>query len=131
MAASPDDQETLTRDDLRRLEARVQARLAEVAAWPVLDDGRFAAMTDRLDQADRRADSLAARLDSGLGTIADRVEGLGNRHDLLDTRLADLRTSTVALLRCYRTATTRATVVGIAAAIVLNAVISVVYVAFR
>ena len=122
-AASPDDHEPLTRDDMRRLEARFHAWLAELAAWPALHDGRFAALTGRLDEADRRADSLAASLDSGLDTIADDFDGLDSRSDRLESRITDLRTSTVAMLRGHREATTRATVIGLAVTVSLNAVL--------
>ena len=76
-----DGDEPVSRDDLRRVEARLEARLQEVFARLVLHDGRFAAMSDRVSQADRRADTFRSRLDSELAVVDRRFDGLDSRLD--------------------------------------------------
>jgi len=89
-----------SRDDLRRLEARLDSRLQEVNARIVLHDGRFAAMGDRVNQSERRSDALSARIDSRLRSIDSRLrsidrrfDGVGNRLDHADDRLQETRDS--------------------------------------
>jgi len=79
-----------TRDDLRRLEARVDARLQEINARIVLRDGRFAAVSDRINQTDRRTDALSGRIDSRLRSIDRRFDGIEIRLDQQDARLQEL-----------------------------------------
>lgn len=110
-----------TGDDLRRLEGRIDALLQEVIARLVLLDGRFAATTDRLNQLDRRADSFAARMDARFGAINARFDSLDTRHDHLDARNADLRAYAKELVSDYRAAMVRATVIGVAGTLVVNA----------
>ena len=82
-----------SRDDLRRLEARLDSRLQEVHARIVLHDGRFAAMGDRINQSERRSDALSARIDSRLRSIDRRFDGVENRLDHADDRLQETRDS--------------------------------------
>lgn len=69
-----------TRDDLRGVEVRLDSRLQEVAARLVLHDGRFAAMGDRVNQADRRNDALSARVES-------RHKAFDRRFDAVDYQI--------------------------------------------
>ena len=73
-------------DDLRRLGARLDARLQEVNARIVLHDGRFAAMSDRINQTDRHADALSARIDTWMRSIDRRFDTADNRLDWQDER---------------------------------------------
>lgn len=71
-------------DELRLLEARLDARLQEVNARIVLHDARFAAMGDRINQTDYRGDSLSARIDS-------RLRGIDSRLDHIELRIQQYR----------------------------------------
>ena len=84
----PDDGPS--RDNLRRLEARFDARFQELNARFVLHDGRFAAMGDRVNQTDRRLDALGALVDSRLRSVDRRFDGVESRLDQQDARLQEL-----------------------------------------
>jgi len=85
------------RQELRRLEARLEARLQEVNARIVLHDGRFAAMGDRINQTDRRNDALSARIDSRLRALDRRLDAIEARFDAIEAHLGavDARVSTI------------------------------------
>lgn len=76
-----------TRDDLRRLEARLDARLQEINARLVMHDGRFAAMGDRVNQADRRNDALSARVEARMRSMDRRFDTIDIRLDVLAAQL--------------------------------------------
>jgi len=78
----------VTRDDLRRLEERFDARFQEIKARIVLHDGRFAAMGDRINQTDRRCDALGARVDSQLRSMDRRFDGVETRLDHVAAQLS-------------------------------------------
>ena len=82
-----------TFDDLRRLEARVDARLHEITARLVMHDGRFAAMADRITQTDRRADALSARIDGQFRSVDRRFDALETRIDITEARIVEMPTS--------------------------------------
>lgn len=69
----------VTRQELRRLEARLDGRLQEVNARVILHDGRFSAMGDRVNQTDRRSDASSARVDSRLRALDRRLDSLDAR----------------------------------------------------
>jgi hypothetical protein len=91
----------------------VDARLQDVIARLVLHDGRFAAMTDRLNQADRRADTFRARVDSGFATVDRRLGRLGTRLDAHDARHDTTEGEMIDAARRYRAALYRTTVLGL------------------
>ncbi|HEY8545457.1 MAG TPA: hypothetical protein VIL36_10435 [Acidimicrobiales bacterium] len=103
-----------TKDDLRQLESRIDARLQEVNARLVLNDGRFAAITDRVNQADRRADALSARVDARLRTIDQRFDAIDQRLDTYDARMADTRDRLLDEIRVTRSHHSRTTLLGFA-----------------
>jgi len=110
-----------TRDDLRRLEARFDARLQEVNARIVLHDGRFAAMGDRINQTDRRCDALAARIDSRLRSMDRRFDGMENRLDNTDARVQETQDRVLDELRGSRRQNTKTTLLGFAGSTVVTA----------
>lgn len=114
-----------TADDLRRLEARVDARLHEIIARLVLHDGRFAAMGDRIDQSNRRADVLSARIDARLLSIDRRFDAPDTRIDLTDARVVDARDELTDALRDYNRALSRTTLVGLALTCVVTAALGI------
>lgn len=110
-----------TRDDLRRIESRIDAQMQEVSARLVLHDGRFAAMTDRINQADRRADAMAARFDARFRTIDRRFDTVDDRFDRSDARLTDTRDTLVDEIRVGRHQQSRTTLLGFAGSTVVMA----------
>ena len=107
--------EPLSRKELRQFEARLDARVQEIAARLVLHDGRFAAMTDRLNQAGRRADALAARIDSSFDAVDRRFDSLDTRLDTADARLANTHDELVDLVYGHRAALRRTMILGLTA----------------
>lgn len=91
------DADPVPRHELRRLEARLEARLQEVNARIVLHDGRFAAMGDRINQTDRRSDALSARVDSRLRALDRRLDAIEARFDAIEAHLGatDAHVSTI------------------------------------
>lgn len=114
MAAGDDPSDRLAREDLRRFEGRLDARLQEIAARLVLDDGRFAALTDRLNQSNRRHDVIAARFDSRVRSIDNRLDALDTRLDAADARYLDVRDQLLDALRTNNAAMTRRTLLMLA-----------------
>lgn len=110
-----------TAHDLRRLEARIDARLHEIMARLVLHDGRFAAMGDRIDQSNRRADVLSERIDARLLSIDRRFDALDTRIDLTDARAGEARDQLTDALRDHNRAVSRTTLVGLALTCVTTA----------
>lgn len=86
------DPEPLTRDDLRRLEARVDARLQWVHERMGVFDRQRSVLGERVDQLDLRCDMLSARVDSGLHRMNERFDAVesqldrshGNMREMLD-----------------------------------------------
>jgi len=103
-----------TRDDLRRLELRLDARLQEVNARVVLHDGRFAAMGDRINQNDRRSDALSARIDSRLRSMDRRFDGLETHLDTTDARMQDTSDRLLHEVKASRRQQNRMTLLGFA-----------------
>jgi hypothetical protein len=103
-----------TRDDLRRLEARLDARLQEVNARVVLHDGRFAAMGDRINQTDRRCDALSARIDSRLRSMDRRFDTVETRLDTTDIHLQDTRDRVLDEVKSARRQQAKMTMLGLA-----------------
>lgn len=103
-----------TRDDLRRLELRLDARLQEVNARVVLHDGRFAAMGDRINQNDRRSDALSARIDSRLRSMDRRFDAVETRLDTTDARVQDTRDRVLDEVKASRRQQNRMTLLGFA-----------------
>jgi len=110
-----------TRDDLRRLEARLDARLQEVNARIVLHDGRFAAMGDRINQTERRTDALAARIDSRMRSIDRRFDGVESRLDSTDARVQQTQDRLLDEMRGSRRQSTRTTLLGFAGSTAVTA----------
>lgn len=113
-----------SRDDLRRLEAGVNARFDEANARLVLLDGRFAAAGDRIRQAERRTDTSAARIDSRLRTVDRQLADIDRHLHAVRTSTSECRDRTGDLLREYRAATIRLIVVGVAVTVVANAALT-------
>lgn len=110
-----------TRDDLRRIESRIDAQMQEVSARLVLHDGRFAAMTDRINQADRRADAMSARIDARFRTVDRRFDSVDDRLDRSDARLTDTRDTLLDEMRTSRHQHSRTTLLGFAGSTVVMA----------
>jgi len=108
-------------DDLLRLESRIDARLQEVSARLVLHDGRFAAMTDRVNQADRRADTLSSRIDVQLRSIDHRFDAVDKRLDASEARMLDTRDQLLGEIRTSRDQHSRTTLLGFAGSTVVTA----------
>lgn len=102
-------------EELRQVEARLEARIQEIAARLVLNDGRFAALTDRLNEAGRRADATATWMDSSFATIDRRFDTLDTRLDTADTRLTDTHHQLIDRMREHRAALGRTTILGLTA----------------
>lgn len=66
---------------------RVEARLQEVNARLVLHDGRFAAAGDRVNQADRRLETLSSRLNERLATVTRRADALDDHSERVEHQL--------------------------------------------
>lgn len=113
----PDGSATPAEERLRRHEARVEARFQEVYARLVLQEGRFAAANDRLGQADRKLDVLAARADRHLQDLDHQANALHGRLDTLDRRADDWHRELIDRLNADRRATAHATLLCIATTI--------------
>lgn len=112
------------RDDLRRLEAHVNARFDEANARLVLLDGRFAAAGDRIRQAERRSDTSSARIDSRLRTVDRQLADIDRHLHTVWTNTSECRDETGDLLREYRAATIRLIAIGVAVTVVANAALT-------
>lgn len=110
-----------SRDDLRRLESRLDARLQEVSARLVLNDGRFAAISDRVTQSDRRSDALSSRVDARLRTIDERFDTIDHRLDASEIRMAETRDRLLDEIRTSRHQHSRTTLLGFAGSTVVTA----------
>jgi hypothetical protein len=76
--------ESATKNDLRQLEARIDARFQAVNARFIAVDGRFAEVGDRVNQIDDQTQSLARRFES-------RFRSLDNRLDATRTQIDNVR----------------------------------------
>lgn len=106
--------EPQNRDDLRRLEARLDARMQEVSARLILHDGRFAAVGDRIDQTDRRCDALSTRIDSRLRGIDRRFDNVEHRIETTDARVQQTQDRVLAELKISQRRQTTTTIAGFA-----------------
>jgi hypothetical protein len=95
--------------------------MQEVSARLVLHDGRFAAMTDRINQADRRADAMSARIDARFRTVDRRFDSVDDRLDRSDARLTDTRDTLLDEMRTSRHQHSRTTLLGFAGSTVVMA----------
>jgi len=73
-----------TRDDIRELEARFDARFQAVSSRFARVDNRFATIDTRLDEMDRRHHTLAQRIDTRFQLVEARL-------DTTSAQLDDLR----------------------------------------
>jgi hypothetical protein len=110
-----------TRDDLRRIESRLDARLQEVSARLVLNDGRFAAISDRVNQSDRRTDALSSRVDARLRTIDQRFDAIDLRFDASEKGMADTRDRLLDAIRISGQQHSRTTLLGFAGTMMITA----------
>ena len=108
------DAEPLTRDDLRRLEARLDARIQEVRGRVVVQDGRVTAMGERIDQVDRRCDVLSERIDIQFRRVDHRFDAVEARFDHNDARMEEMLGDVKGEVRAGRRHQTRMTMLGVA-----------------
>lgn len=125
MSPQPEDDNLfLTRDELRRLEARFDSRLqAELG----LRDDRVAAIASRIDLTEKYTDALAERLDDGLETVGRRFDALHSWFDGLDSKIVDWKDGMLQMMKENRDTVARITLIGVAATLVcaLSAVLVV------
>jgi hypothetical protein len=76
--------DSATKDDLRQLEARIDARFQAVNARFIAVDGRFATMGDRVNEVEQQTQSLARRFEA-------RFRSLDNRLDATRTQIDHVR----------------------------------------
>jgi hypothetical protein len=84
------DPEPLTKDDLRRLEARVDARLQWVNDRMGMYDRQHSVLGERIDQLDLRCDMLSARIDSRLHRIDQRFDAVDTRLETSDGHMREM-----------------------------------------
>jgi hypothetical protein len=77
-----------TKDDLRQLEARIDARFQAVNARFVSVDGRFAAMGSRVNQAEVQTQSLARRFEARFRSVDNRLDATRTQLDHVRMQLS-------------------------------------------
>jgi hypothetical protein len=75
-----------TRDEFRRLEARLDAQLQAVSARVTRHDGQFTDIGVRISDVDRRCDMLSERLERRFRSVDRRFDTVEERLDLSDAR---------------------------------------------
>lgn len=120
MTSDSDGAVPASAEDFLRFEARLNARLGELMARLVLHDGRFVALTDRLNQHDRRADATSARVDAHFDAVDARFNRVDARHDLLNAKITDWYENSTAELKHHIHAHRRTTLIGFAVTTTIN-----------
>jgi hypothetical protein len=77
-----------TKDDLRQLEARIDARFQAVNARFISVDGRFASMGDRVNEVEHQTQSLARRFESRFRSIDNRLDATRTQIDHVRLQLS-------------------------------------------
>jgi hypothetical protein len=80
--------DTPTKDDLRQLEARIDARFQAVNARFISVDSRFAAMGDRVNELDHQTQSLARRFEARFRSIDGRLDATRTQIDHVRLQLS-------------------------------------------
>jgi hypothetical protein len=104
------DAELITRDDLRRLEARLDARIQGVGSRVTEHDGRLAVLSERADHLDRRCDILSERIDIQFRRVDDRFDMVDARLDRVEDLIGEVRGE----FRAGRRHQTKMTMLGVA-----------------
>lgn len=84
------DAEPLTRNDLRRLEASINARLQRVGERLGLHDRQFTALGERIEQVDARCDVISARIDTRLHRMDRRFDSVESQLDTSDGHMREM-----------------------------------------
>jgi hypothetical protein len=77
-----------SKDDLRQLEARIDARFQAVNARFVSVDGRFAAMGDKVTTIEQQTQSLVRRFESRFRSIDGRLDATRSQIDHVRMQLS-------------------------------------------
>jgi hypothetical protein len=77
-----------TRDDLRKLEARIDARFQAVNARFIAVDGRFATMGDRVKEVEEQTQTLARRFEHRFRSIDNRLDATRTQIDHVRLQLS-------------------------------------------
>jgi hypothetical protein len=85
------DTEHLTRDDLRRVEARLDRHIQEANARIVMVDRHVATTGERIDALAQRSDSHAAESVARLRSITSQLEAITQRLGAIEQAVADSR----------------------------------------
>lgn len=92
-----------TRDELRQLEARIDARLQQVNAKLLVHDGQIAEVTGAVERVDRRVDVMSERVESRFRSLNERFNSVDSRLDLSDARQQSTHDLVVDLVGEVRT----------------------------
>jgi hypothetical protein len=84
------DMDPPSKDDLRRLEARIDARLQHVSVRMGVYDRQYSVLGERIDQLDLRCDLLSARIDSRLHRIDQRFDSVESRLETSDGHMQEM-----------------------------------------
>ena len=114
MTTDSDGTAPASAEDFQRLEARLNARIQEILASLVLHDGRFAALTDRVNQHDRRAAATAARADARFDAADHRFDRTDARIGMHSEAIATWQKELTDELRHHLQALRRTTLIGLA-----------------
>lgn len=126
MSQSPDNAEPPTHDALQHLESRVTAHIDEINARLVLGDGRFSALTDRINQTERRADTAAARFDSRFTSIDRRLDHYDLRIGRLNSAITRMENEVTDEIQAAVQAVRRTTIIGFAVSSTIMAAVSLI-----
>lgn len=117
-----------TRDELRQLEARLDARLQQVSARLVLHDGQITKMGTDIEFIDRRVEVLSERVESRFRSLDERFNSVESRLDVSDTRQRDTHDRVLDLLdevRVSRRHQAKLTMAGVTCSSVATATLCV------
>lgn len=120
-----------TRDELRQLEARIDARLQQVNAKLLLHDGQIAEATGAVERVDRRVDVMSERVESRFRSLNERFNSVESRLDLSDARQQSTHNLVIDLVgevrnsRRLQARQARLTMAGVAGGSLASATLSI------
>jgi tetrahydromethanopterin S-methyltransferase subunit G len=82
--------EIATKDDLRELESRFDARFQAVSSRFMRVDNRFSSLDLRLNEVDHRHQTLAQRLDARFRSVDSRLDATNTRIDQVRGDIGEL-----------------------------------------
>lgn len=103
-----------TKDDFRRLEARLDAQLQAVSARVTRHDGQLVDIDGRITAVDRRCDLLSDRLDTRFRSIERRFDTVEEQLESSDARKEEAHQEVLDALSQARRHHSRLTTFGVA-----------------